>query len=159
MSCAGKGYGTNPQSNAYLTAQFNSSYLISSLGSQTVDVSDPQKTSRKCRKYQGFYPSFTPILGSLSVTSSASGNYSLVYIDGSNFLPNGTTFVKFGGWADCPVTFYSSFNISFVVPQGAPSGSYDVQVVNIYNGNFSPQINQSYAGNLNYSNSITYMIT
>ena len=150
MSCAGKGYGTNPQSNYYLNAQFYSSIVTISLIA---------KTTRKCRRYIGFYPSFTPILNSLSVTSSAEKAYSLVKITGSNFLPNGTTFIKFGGWGYYPVTFYSSFNLSFVVPQSAPPGNYNVQVVNLYNGNFSPSINESYAGNLNFSNSITYTIT
>ena len=150
MSCAGKGYGTNPQSNDYLNAQFYSSIVTTSVTS---------RTTRKCRGYNGFYPSFTPTLGNLSVTSSAEKAYSLVHITGSNFLPNGSTFVKFGGWGYYPVTFYSSFNLSFVVPQSAPPGNYNLQVVNLYNGNFSPSINQTYAGNLNFSNSITYTIT
>jgi hypothetical protein len=150
MSCAGKGYGTNPQSDAYLNAQFFSSIVTTSV---------TPKTTRKCRQFKGFYPSFTPILGSLSTTISAEGAYSFVYITGSNFLPNGTTFVKFGNWGNYPVIFYDSFNLAFSVPESAPPGNYDVQVVNIYNSNFSPSINQTYAGNLNYSNSITYTIT
>ena len=150
MSCAGKGYGTNPQSNEYLNAQFYTSIVTTSV---------TPKTTRKCRQSNGFYPSFTPRLESLSVTSSAERAYSNVYITGSNFLPNGITFIKFGGWSYCPVTFYSSFNLSFVVPESAPPGNYNVQVVSIYNGNFSPPVNQSYAGNLNFSNSITYTIT
>jgi hypothetical protein len=147
MSCAGKGYGTNRQSNAYLYSPFFSSIVTTFI------------STRKCRKYKGFYPSFTPILDSLSVISSAEKAYSLVYINGSNFLPNGTTFIKFGGWGYYPVTFYSSFNLSFVVPQSAPPGNYNIQVVNLYNGNFSPTVNQSYPGNLNFSNSIIYTIT
>jgi hypothetical protein len=150
MSCAGKGYGTNPQSNEYLNAQFFSSIVNSSVMS---------KTSRKCRGYQGFYPSFTPILDSLSVTSSVSGAYSLVYITGSNFLPNNSTIIKFGNYDLLPVTYYSSFNLSFVVPISLAAGNYNVQVINIYNGNFSPQVNQSYHGIFNYSLPITYTIT
>jgi hypothetical protein len=150
MSCAGKGYGTNPQSDAYLNAQFFSSIVTTSV---------TPKTSRKCRRFNGFYPSFTPILNSLSVTSSPEGAYSNVYINGSNFLPNGITFIKFGTWGYYPVTYYSSFNLSFVVPESTPPGNYNVQVVNLYNGNFSPPVNQSYSGNLNFSNSITYTIT
>jgi hypothetical protein len=150
MSCAGKGYGTNPQSNDYLNAQFFSSIVTTSVR---------PKTTRNCRGYNEFYPSFTPVLNGLSVTSSSAGNYSLVYVNGSNFLPNGTTFVKFGNFGYLPVTYYSSFNLSFVVPLNAVSGNYNIQVVNLYNGNFSPQINQSYPGNLNYSNSITYTIS
>ena len=112
-----------------------------------------------CARNAGFLPSFTPILASLSVTTSTSGAYSLVYVNGSNFLPNGTTFIQFGGLGYLPVTYYSSFNLSFVVPLNAVAGNYLVKVVNLYNGNFSPPVNQSYPGNLNFSNSITYTIT
>lgn len=155
MSCAGKGYGTNPQSNAYLNAQFFSSNMSTNSKSATNSAT---QSSRNCRKYQGFYPSFTPVLNQLSVTSSTKGSYSNVYVTGTNFLPNGTTFIKFGNVPYIPVTYYSSFNLSFVVPLNANIGNYDVQVVNVYNGNFSPQVNQSYSGNLNYSNAITYTI-
>ena len=150
MSCAGKGYGINPQSNDYLNAQFFSSIVTTSVR---------PKTTRNCRGYNGFYPSFNPILNSLSVTSSTAGSYSLVYVNGSNFLPNGTTFIKFGNYGYLPITYNSSFNLSFVVPLNATPGNYNVQVVNVYNGNFSPEVNQSYPGNLNFSNSITYTIT
>lgn len=112
-----------------------------------------------CVRNKGFLPSFTPNLFSLSVTTSGSGAYSLVYVNGSNFLPNGTTFIQFGGLGYLPVTYYSSFNLSFVVPLNAIPGIYSVKVVNLYNGNFSPPVNQSYSGNLNYSNSINYTIT
>jgi hypothetical protein len=151
MSCAGKGYGTNPRSNSYLIAQF-----LSNVG----NGSDIIKSSRNCRQLsKGFYPSFTPLLSSLSVTSSATSAYSLVYVNGANFLPYGTTFIQFGQYGYIPVTFYSSNNLSFVVPLNAVSGNYNIKVVNLYNGNFSPPKNQSYAGNLNYSNPITYTIT
>jgi hypothetical protein len=158
MSCAGKGYGTNPQSNDYLNAQFNSSELTYRRTSFFKLIST-RYSSRKCRGYNSFYPSFTPMLESLSVTSSQAGSYSLVYVNGSNFLPNGTTFIKFSGLGYLPVIYYSSFSLSFVVPVNALPGSYDVQVVNLYNGNFSSPINQSYPGNLNFSKSITYTIT
>lgn len=147
MSCAGKGYGTNPRSDTYLYSQFIPLNLRTNVVS-----------TRKCRTYKSFYPSFTPILGNLSVTNSPAGAYSLVYIHGSNFLPNGTTFVKFGSLY-LPVTFYSSFNLSFVVPLNALPGNYKVQVINKYNGNFSPPVNQSYPGNLNFSEPIIYTIT
>jgi len=149
MSCAGKGYGRNPQSNDYLNAHFSS----------IVTNAVTPKTTRHCRKYKNSsYPSFTPILNQLSVTSSLAGEYSLVYIYGSNFLPNGTTFIKFGDYGYINVTYYSSFNISFVVPLNATSGDYNVEVVNLYNGNFSPQINQSCPSTLQFSNSIAYTI-
>jgi len=147
MSCSGPGYGKKSQSNNYLTSQFTS-----------IDQTNTT-TTKKCRGYTGFYPSFTPVLSSLSVTTSSSGSYSLVYVTGSNFLPNGTTYINFGSFGNLSVTYYSSNNLSFVVPQNALAGNYNVQAVNIYNGNFSPQVSQSYPGNPNYSNSITYTIT
>lgn len=153
MSCAGKGYGTNPHSNDYLTSQFSST-----LTNATASNIALQKSSRNCRRYQGFYPSFTPSLGGLSVNSSSQGIYTLVYVTGANFLPNGTTFIKFGNFGYLPATYYSSFNLSFIVPINALAGNYNVQVVNLYNGNFSPSVNQSYPGNLNFSNGINYTI-
>jgi len=110
---------------------------------------------------KSFYPSFNPIINGLSVTTSASGVYSLVYITGTNFVSptNGTTYVNFGSFTNLPIIFYSSFNISFVVPLNALAGSYNVVVVNIYNGNFSTAVNSSYSGIPNYSNPITYTIT
>jgi hypothetical protein len=117
-------------------------------------------TSSTCKSVS-FYPSFSPVITSLSVTSSAAGAYSLVYVTGQNFLPPcyGTTYIKFGSFKNLPITFYSPFNISFVVPLNAPSGSYNINVVNIYNSNFSPSVNQSYSGNKNYSNTSVYTLT
>jgi hypothetical protein len=129
-------------------------YLNNSLSNNTRDRSS-------CRRYKSVYPSFTPTINSLSVTSSISGVYSNVMINGSNFLPPcyGTTYVNFGSFKKIPITFYTTSAISFIVPLNAVPGTYNVQVVNIYNSNFSPSVNQSYAGNLNFSNSITYTLS
>ena len=73
--------------------------------------------------------------------------------------PYGKTYVNFGtNYKNIPIIFYSTSQISFVVPLNAISGIYEVIVVNVYNGNFSPQVNITYAGNLNYSNSILYTV-
>ena len=90
----------------------------------------------KCSN-KSFYPSFNPKIYSLSVTTSVSSVYSLVYINGSNFFPpsNGSTYVNFGSFTNLPIIFYSSFNISFVVPLNVVAGNYNVVVVNLYNGN------------------------
>jgi len=149
MSCAGKGYGTNPQSDYYLYSQFYTSNVTPPLIS---------KNNKNCRKYKGFYPSFNPILYNLSITTSIVGVYTVVYVTGSNFLPNGVTFIRFGS-VYIPVTYYSSFNLSFVVPLTIVPGNYNVSVVNLYNGNFSSPVNQSYPGNLNFSNNIVYTLT
>lgn len=115
--------------------------------------------NRRNRIYS--YPSFNPVINSLSVNSSLAGAYSIVYIDGSNFFPpsNGITYVNFGNYTNLPIIFYSSFNISFVVPLNAVAGNYSVTVVNVYNGNFSAQVNTSYPGIPNYSNSVVYTLT
>jgi len=145
MSCAKNtsGFGNNPQYAEYID-YINNRKLYNSIN---------------CKRNKGILPSFTPILSGLSVTTSVTGAYSLVYVYGSNFLPNGTTFIQFGNFGYLPVTYYSSFNLSFVVPINALAGNYNVKVVNLYNGNFSPPINQTYPGTLNYSDSITYTIT
>jgi hypothetical protein len=120
----------------------------------------PKKIFRgKCNSSS--YPSFNPVINSLSISSSFVGVYTIVYINGSNFLPpsNGITYVNFGNYINLPITFYSSFNISFVVPLNAAAGFYNVVVVNLYNGNFSPQLNTSYPGIPNYSEPFKYKLT
>jgi hypothetical protein len=130
--------------------------------SQNITQNSSQYLNSNCRKISSSYPSFKPIINSLSVTSSVAGNYTLVYVDGANFLPAvyGTTYVNFGkNYKNLPITFYSPNQLSFVVPLDAIIGIYNVFVVNVYNSNFSPAVNLTYAGNLNYSNPITYFIT
>lgn len=146
MSCykAGSGSGITPDYSTYIDFINNKN----------------RNKSITCLRNKGFLPSFTPNLSSLSVTTSSSGAYSLVYVNGSNFLPNGTTFIQFGELGYLPVIYYSSFNLSFVVPLNAAPDNYPVRVVNLYNGNFSSPLNQTYAGNLNFSNnSINYTIS
>jgi hypothetical protein len=116
-------------------------------------------TQITCRLYKPLLPSFTPVISNLSVISSIAGQYSLVYINGNNFFPNGTTYVNFGQYKNIPIVYYGSFNISFVVPLNAPAGNYNVVVVNLYNGQFSSPVKYSYSGNLNYSTSVTYTLT
>lgn len=138
---------------------FNSSLNINSymLAPKTLKKYDTLKIT--CRRIKGFLPSFKPVIYSLSITTSQIGNYKQeVYIFGENFLPNNTTYVTFGD-QNLPISYLSSFNISFTVPSNNFPGNYNVVVVNIYNTNFSPPINSSYAGNLNLSNSITYTLT
>jgi hypothetical protein len=149
MSCPGDKSVTNINSNSNIKPQFYSN-------AKQYDITYLQSNCRKT----SFYPSFTPTITSISVSTSVAGSYSLVYINGSNFLPpcNGSTYVMFGNYK-LPITFYSAFSISFVVPLQAASGNYNIVVVNVYNGNFSPQVNTSYPGNPNYSNSVVYILT
>jgi hypothetical protein len=114
---------------------------------------------KKCKLAKGFLPSFTPAIYNLTVDTSPAGVYSFVGITGSNFLPNGITTVNFGTYKNIPVTYSSSFNISFAVPLNAPIGNYNVVVINTYNSNYSPNINNFYNQNTNSSNSMIYTLT
>ena len=150
MSCASSNL-SNQDPNYYQTVN---GYAVPS------SIPYDRNTPNGCRKYKGGYPPFAPTVGSLSVTSSGAGTYSLVYITGTNFLPPcyGNTYVNFGQFKQLPITFYSTSSISFVVPLGALAGIYKVVVVNIYNSNFSPAVNQTYSGNPNFSNPLAYQV-
>lgn len=100
--------------------------------------------STPCRKYNYNYPNTSPVISSLSTYSSVKGIYTVVYITGENFQIGGTTTVSFGLYKNIPVTFYSSLNISFVVPAKAVVGNYVVQVFN----NVYPT--QLYSNTVNY---------
>lgn len=117
--------------------------------------------NKGCLKYRNIYPDFAPTINNLSVTTSPTGVYTVVYISGSNYFPpcNGSTYVQFGSYSNIPIIYFNSFYISFVVPQNAVAGVYTVKVVNLYDGNFSSPVNQSYASIPNYSNPVSYTIT
>jgi hypothetical protein len=100
----------------------------------------------------------TVIIYSLSTNDTIPNKYTVVYVTGENFFPNGITYINFGGFQKIPVIFYSSFSISFVIPLDAFGGNYSVVAVNIYNDNFAPPVNYSYPGHLNYSNSLNYFL-
>lgn len=114
---------------------------------------------RRCKLVKKGLPSFTPVIYNLSVDTSLAGAYSNVIITGQNFLPNGTTYVNFGSFKNIPVSYFSSFIISFVVPTNATVGSYNVVAVNTYNSNYSANITNIYNQNINFSNSMAYTLT
>jgi uncharacterized protein (TIGR03437 family) len=122
------------------------------------------QTTPTCSLSRNNLPSFTPVIYGLSQDSSKTKAYTVVYIIGKNFLPNGTTYVKFTNidniqnTYNIQVIYYSSMNISFIVPSNLAPGKYNVTVVNIYSGNLSLPVQYTYTPNLNYSNSITYTI-
>lgn len=107
------------------------------------------KKSSTCKTLKGFYPSFAP-----TIYSAIEGKYNIVYITGNNFLPAayGTTYVNFDTYTNLEITFYSSYNISFVIPQNVQTLTPKIVVVNVYNSNFGSCINFSDPGKLNYSN-------
>lgn len=98
-----------------------------------------------CKK--STYPDTSPVISSLSMYSSLQGVYTVVYITGQNFQIDGVTTVSFGTYKNIPVTFYSSMNISFVIPANALVGAYVVQV---FNNVYPTQL---------YSNTVNYNIT
>jgi len=108
-------------------------------------------SSVKCRKFEYKYPNTIPIIYSLSLSESAIDNYTICYITGKNFSKENTTgnsTITFGNITNIPVTFYSSLNISFIVPNNLAAGIYNVQVVN---NNYFP-VTQ-------YSNKMPYTLT
>lgn len=123
--------------------------------------SNPYYSNSKCRKISNRYPTFAPAIFSLSKNTSPRHKYSVIYVNGRNFLPSvvGTTYVNFGPYTQLPIIFFNTNNLSFTIPLNVKVGQYSVVVVNVYNGNFSPQINHTYAGILNYSNAVNYTIT
>lgn len=104
----------------------------------------------KCRKFKGFLPNLTPQIYGLSMYTSTSGVYTIVNIVGNNFFPYGTTSVDFGPYRNISVNFFSSLNISFVIPISAPPGVYTIKVTGNTNQNFNPF--------LLYSNPETYTL-
>jgi hypothetical protein len=126
----------------------------------TSNLSESNPYYAKCNR-KGYYPSYVPVIDYLSVITSTAGTYSLVYISGNNFQPPsiGTTYVNFGNYKKLPITYFSTNSISFVVPIDAIAGDYSVIVINVYNGNFSTAVNNTYPGVLNYSNSVIYTLT
>jgi hypothetical protein len=123
-------------------------------------MSNPYTIAKKCKLAKGFLPSFTPEIYSLPISdTSVAGAYASVIITGNNFLPNGTTYVNFGGYTNIAISYYGSNNISFIVPPNASPGSYNIVVVNNYTSNFGSHINNFYNTNLNYSNSVVYTLT
>lgn len=90
-------------------------------------------SSVKCRKFEYKYPNTSPVIYSLTPNESVLEDYTVCYINGLNFSKSNTTgnsTVTFGNIKNIPVTFYSSLNISFVVPNNLIFGIYNVQVVN-----------------------------
>jgi len=114
-----------------------------------------------CNPSNSSYPNFAPSIYNLNVETSVAGAYTVVHILGDNFFPPayGNTYVNFGSFTNIPIIFYNTFNISFVVPQGAGNNLYNVVVVNVYNNNFGSTINYRASGSNVYSNTVLYSIT
>jgi uncharacterized protein (TIGR03437 family) len=90
-------------------------------------------SSVKCRKFEYKYPNTSPVILNLYPAESVISDYTICYLNGLNFSKSNTTgnsTVTFGDISNIPVTFYSSLNISFVVPNSLPADTYTVQVVN-----------------------------
>lgn len=92
------------------------------------------KSTVNCRKIQKNSPNIIPVILQILPEQSILGNYIVAHIVGYNFSLGGTlgySTVTFGNITNIPVTFFSSLNISFVVPViDVLDGIYNVQVVN-----------------------------
>jgi len=92
------------------------------------------KSTVSCRKYRKIPPNIIPVILQIVPEQSILGNYIVAHIIGYNFSlggPLGYSTVTFGDITNIPVTFFSSLNISFVIPViDVTNGIYKVQVVN-----------------------------
>ena len=98
-------------------------------------ISDLPQSARKCRKYNAkdSYPDITPRIDFMEPNSSQAGKYTNVYLTGinfSNFSATGYSTINFGSFKNIHISYVGSFNISFVIPQDALPGIYNIQVVN-----------------------------
>ena len=94
---------------------------------------------KKCIQKRGLRPSIVPIISSLSTNTSKAGEYQVVNITGENFRYNNTQ-VKFGNITNIVVTYNSSFNISFTVPENLVPGTYAIYVTTINKLNVIPNV-------------------
>jgi hypothetical protein len=116
----------------------------------TSNVSVKIPSQSLCRKYKGFLPNINPIIYFFSNDECLQNSYLVVYVNGENFTPNNLS-VTFGSITGIPIVFYSSFQISFIVPSNLSQGFYSVKVVANNNNNYIP--------GLLYSNSVFFEIT
>lgn len=94
-----------------------------------------QNIQYTCQDYfQTSYPNLSPTIYSLS---SYTLSYSVISskptklsIHGTNFTNNGNTTVNFGQYTNLSITFYTSTNITFLIPMNAQAGNYNIQVAN-----------------------------
>lgn len=98
----------------------------------------PFTSSLSCRVTSNVLPDIKPVINSFSPTSSIQGVHTVVYLYGNNFGNKnskiGTSVVNFGStstYTKLPVSFYSSQEISFIVPSGATKGTYEITVSNL----------------------------
>ena len=88
----------------------------------------------QCVKLKKELPNINPFILQIVPEKSILGDYVVAHIIGYNFSLGGTlgySTVTFGNISKIPITFFSSTNISFVVPViNVTNGVYRVQVVN-----------------------------
>jgi hypothetical protein len=82
---------------------------------------------KRCAGWSDTLPTLAPTITSLSSYLSIYGYQSIVTIFGTNFRTY--SIVRFGTYS-LSVSFFSTNQISFYVPQNASPGTYSVQVVN-----------------------------
>jgi hypothetical protein len=97
----------------------------------------PFTSSLSCRVASNVAPDIKPVINNLSSVSSKQGVYTVVHLYGNNFANKnskiGTSVVNFGTThTNLPISFYSSQEISFVVPTRVKKGTYEINVRNLH---------------------------
>lgn len=101
-------------------------------------------------------PSANPVIHSLSVYQSVAGTYCNVLVTGRNFFYGNNTYIQFGNIRVSAV-FYSSFQVSFLVPLQYGAGTYSVNAVNVANVN-NRISGMGNPGTLNSSNTVSFTL-
>lgn len=106
------------------------------------------------------YPSLQPHLESLSVSSCPKKTYCRVHVFGALFFPASSSVTNtVVAWINAasqevqylPVTFYSSSELSFLVPLNAAPNMYTVRVANLIDNPFNRKSKLAYKPEWIYS--------
>jgi len=109
-----------------------------------------------CQKYKKNLINYDPTITYVTPEDSIYNKYTEVYVYGSNFFPNGSSFVKLGN-IEVSVSYYSSNLVTFIVPNNIGPGTYTLNVVN--NISYSPiNVTSVPPSQLSKSNSVNFII-
>ena len=61
---------------------------------------------QNCRITTKNFPNLSPIISNITPITSKTNNYTVVYINGVNFFPNGVTRINFGNYKNIRINFY-----------------------------------------------------
>ena len=126
---------------AFNTTQTQTHVAAGGITGEYTPTDDLNTQIVKCGNTKPFYPSFIPLVFNVSKAKN-SPNLDVI---GENFVYGSIT-ANFGPWTRLPVTYISSTQVSFAIPNEAFVGiEYPVSVTNLYSGNFSPPVPYTYS--------------